>query len=322
MRVAVTGARGRLGRALLQALEESPFTGPFGPVAWSRPELELDTLNVEVAAALIARDRPEVVIHAAAWTDVDGCARAPDLALRRNGEAAGAMAEACAAAGVELVLVSTNEVFDGRRTDGVGYAPEDPPNPINPYGESKLAAERLARAAFTGVVDTGVAGGRADGPAPGPRLAIVRTSWLHGPPGNDFPAKIASAALRAREAGTSLRVVADETGSPTYTPDLAEAICELLGADALAPAGERIAVHHLVNGGRTSRADWAREVLRATRIEVEVEDVPASTWQRASTPPRWAVLAPTALPSGEPMREWREAFADAVPALLRAVGTR
>ena len=306
MRVAVTGAGGRLGRALIQALEEAPFTGPKGPIAWRRPELDLDTLTEASVASLIARDRPEVVVHAAAWTDVDGCARDPALALRRNGEAAGVIARACADRGVELVLVSTNEVFDGRRTDGAGYRPDDRVDPPNAYGASKLRGEVLARRAFE------VAPGEA-------RLAIVRTSWLYGPPGNDFPAKIASAALRARAAGEPLRAVADETGCPTWTPDLAEAIAELLGADDLAPGGGRVGVHHLVNGGRASRADWAREVLRVARIDVPVLDVPGSTWERASTPPAWAVLEPTPLPSGEPMRDWREAFADAAPALIRGL---
>jgi dTDP-4-dehydrorhamnose reductase len=305
MRVAVTGARGRLGRALVEALEDAPFTGPFGPIPWSRPELDLDTLTVESAAALLLRDRPEAVVHAAAWTDVDGCARDPELAMRRNADATAALATACAARGVDLVLVSTNEVFDGRREDGQGYRPDEERSPINPYGASKAAAEERAAAAFR---------------ASGGRLGIVRTAWLHGPPGNDFPAKIAAAALRARAAGEPLRVTGDEIGSPTYTPDLAEAIVELLGSDAAPdPAGPRVAVHHLVNGGRVSRAGWAREVLRAVGIDVEVTDVPASTWQRASTPPRWAVLEPTPLPSGEPMRDWREAFADAVPALRRSL---
>ena len=151
------------------------------------------------------------------------------------------------------------------------------------------------------------------------RLAIVRTSWLHGPPGNDFPAKIAAAAIRARAAGEPLRVVGDEIGSPTYAPDVAEAIVELIGEDELCPESELARYHHLVNRGRASRAEWAREVLRATAIDVQVEEVPASTWQRASTPPLWAVLEPTPLPSGEPMRHWRDAFADAVPALLRSL---
>jgi dTDP-4-dehydrorhamnose reductase len=303
--VAVTGAAGRLGRALIGALEDAPFTGTRGPIAWSRAVFDLDTVTPATAAALLDRDRPEVVVHAAAWTDVDGCARDPELAMRRNGAATGVLAGACAAAGVDLVVISTNEVFDGRRSDGRGYEPDEPRSPINPYGASKAAAEAAALAAFEA--------------APGPRLAIIRTSWLHGPPGNDFPAKIAAAALRARGAGEPLRAVADEIGSPTYTPDLADAIVELLAEDALTVAGASTQVHHLVNAGRASRADWAREVLRATGIDVEVEEVPASTWQRASTPPLWAVLAPTPLPSGEPMRSWQAAFADAVPALRRSL---
>ncbi len=302
MRVAVTGASGRLGRALVEALEDAPFTGPMGPIAWSRADLDLDTLTTKRIRALIDRDHPELVIHAAAWTDVDGCAREPDLASRRNGTAAGIVAEACAAAKVDVALVSTNEVFDGERTDGRGYAPLDKVNPINPYGASKLSGEILAEEAAAS------------------RLAIVRTSWLHGPPGNDFPEKIARAALRAKEAGTPLKAVFDEIGTPTWTPDLADAIVELIAEDALiAGTDGKAAIHHLVNGGLASRADWAREVLRATAIEVRVEDVPASTWQRASRPPLWAVLAPTPMPTGEPMRDWRIAFARAAPALVRAL---
>src|SRR6476469_7672306 len=206
MRVAVTGSGGRLGRAMIEALEEAPFTGPMGPIAWSRPELDLDTLDEAAVASLIARDRPEVVVHTAAWTDVDGCARDPELALRRNGEAAGAIARACARHGVELVLMSTNEVFDGTRTDGAGYRPGDAVNPPNPYGASKLRAEELARAAYEG--EPGEA-----------RLAIVRTSWLYGPPGNDFPGKILAAAEEAANRRDALRVVGDEYGSPTFSGD-------------------------------------------------------------------------------------------------------
>jgi dTDP-4-dehydrorhamnose reductase len=306
MRVAVVGVIGRLGSALVAALEEAPFTGPGGPIKWDQPEFELDTVTAASAGDLLDRERPEVVIHTAAWTDVDGNAREPDVAMRRNGTAVGELATACARRGIDLVAISTNEVFDGRRSDGRGYRPDDERHPINAYGAAKAAAERLAIAAY-----------QAEG-ARG-RLGIVRTSWLYGPPGNDFPAKIAAAALRARDAGTPLRAVSDEVGVPTYTPDLAEAITELVGADAIAPAGARWAIHHFVNGGRASRADWAREVLRAAAIDVEVEEVPAATWQRISAPPLWAVLEPTPLPSGEPMRDWRQAFADYVPVLQRGL---
>jgi dTDP-4-dehydrorhamnose reductase len=297
MRVAVTGAGGRLGQAVLAALAEAPFTGISGPLAWRRPAYDLD--DPGPVAGLIARDRPEVIVHAAAWTDVDGCARDPELARRRNGEAAGQLAEAAATAGVDLILVSTNEVFDGRRTDGLGYAPEDVPNPINAYGASKLAGEQAASAAFA-------ARGWPEG------LAIVRTAWLYGPPGNDFPEKIARAAERARVAGGALRVVGDETGSPTSTSDLADAIVELIGA-GVSLGG----IRHFVNSGAATRADWARAVLAGLGIEVQIEEVPAATWVRASTPPAWTVLEPTPLPSGEPLRPWPAALADQLPALRR-----
>ncbi len=314
MRVAVTGAGGRLGRALTAALEDAPFTGPFGPLAWSRPDYDLD--DPGAAARLVRRDAPDVVVHAAAWTDVDGCARDPERAMRRNAIAVAELADACATSGVDLVLVSTNEVFDGRRADGLGYAAGDHPAPRNPYGASKLAGETSAQAAFlrrggllAAAPATPAAG--ASGAPSEPQLAIVRTAWLFGPPGNDFPARILAAADRALAAGEPLRVVGDEVGSPTFAADLADAIVELLGAGAWA------GVHHVVNAGAVSRADWARVALAAAGVQVDVEDVPLSTWPRPSAVPSWAVLAPTALPSGEPLRPWGAAFAEYVPQLLR-----
>jgi dTDP-4-dehydrorhamnose reductase len=304
VRVAVTGAHGRLGRALIAALEEAPFVGPAGPQAWGRESFDLEA--PEGVSRILDRDRPEVVVHAAAWTDVDGCAREPELAMKRNATATGVLAEACVARGVDLIVVSTNEVFDGRRTDGRGYDPTDATNPINAYGASKLAGEQAALAAYGRDGQE-----RAGGTARGGALGIVRTAWLFGPPGNDFPAKILAAAERANAAGEPLRLVADETGSPTYSVDLAEAIAELIGEAAID------GVHHVVNGGAVSRAGWARELLRQAGLEVASEDVPASTWPRASTPPAWAVLEPTPLPGGEPLRPWQEALADYLPAVLR-----
>jgi dTDP-4-dehydrorhamnose reductase len=305
MRVAVTGAGGRLGRALVAALEEAPFTGPSGPLAWSRPGYDLD--DPTAAARAVGRDKPEVVVHAAAWTDVDGCARDPALAMRRNAIAVAELADACATVGVDLVLVSTNEVFDGRRTDGQGYAANDRVAPGNPYGVSKLAGETAAQAAF---LRRGAAGG--------PQLAIVRTAWLFGPPGNDFPGRIMAAADRARTGHEPLRAVRDEVGSPTYAHDLAGAIVELLAAGSFA------GVHHVVNAGSVSRAGWARAVLEAAGVDVAVEEVTLASWARPSAVPAWAVLAPTPLPSGEPLRPWQAAFADYVPRLLRdrAAGAR
>jgi dTDP-4-dehydrorhamnose reductase len=294
MRVAVTGAGGRLGRALVAALEDAPFTGPLGPLEWSRPAYDLD--DPEAAARCIRQSAPEVVVHAAAWTDVDGCAREPERAMRRNALAVAELAEACVRAGTDLILVSTNEVFDGRRTDGCGYEAGDRPNPANPYGASKLAGETAAQAVFLGHA---------------PQLAIVRTAWLYGPPGNDFPARILAAADRAQAAGEPLRVVGDEIGSPTFAPDLAEGIMDLLAAGTFA------GVHHIVNAGFVSRAGWTRHVLAALRVDVPIAEIPLAAWARPSAAPAWAVLAPTPLPSGEPLRPWQEAFADYLPFLER-----
>lgn len=284
MRVAVTGAGGRLGRALVVALATNPAVEPM---PWRRPDYDLD--DPGAGERLVAAKRPDAVVHAAAWTDVDACAREPQLAMRRNGEAAAEMARACAAHGARMVLVSTNEVFDGERTDGQGYGSADPPHPINAYGASKLAGETAARTAFA-----------RRGSA---RLAIIRTAWLFGPPGDDFPAKILAAAERADAAGEPLRVVADEVGSPTYAPDLAAAIVALLATGAMH------GTHHLVNDGRASRAEWAAEVLRLAGRTTVLEPVSWRQWSRASTPPAWAVLVSTPLPGGASLRHWRDALA-------------
>jgi dTDP-4-dehydrorhamnose reductase len=297
MRVAVSGANGRLGRALITSLGDAPFTGPAGPTPWTRAELDLDApAGVEVA---LERDRPEVVVHTAAWTDVDGCARDPQLALRRNGEATRVLARACADRGVDLLLISTNEVFDGRRTDRSPYEPDEARSPANAYGASKAAGEEAALATYEGRRAT---------------VGIARTAWLYGPPGSDFPRKIADAAARAAADREPLRLVGDEWGTPTYAADVADAIVELLAEDATG------GIHHLVGGGIASRADWGRDVIARLGISVDVEEVPATTWQRASTPPAWGVLAATPLPSGEPIRPWRQAMADYAPMLRRAVG--
>jgi dTDP-4-dehydrorhamnose reductase len=283
MRIAITGSTGRLGSALLDRAAGSGIAA----LPWTRDELDLDAPS-GVAAAL-DRDRPDAVIHCAAWTDVDGNAREPALAEQRNGIATGVLARASAERAIGLVVISTNEVFDGRRTDSRPYRPSDPASPANPYGRAKRLGEELATAAFE------------RRPAP---LWIVRTAWLFGPPRPDFPSKIAAAALAAREQGSPLRLVADEIGSPTFSRDLAAGVLDLV-ADR-----DSAGVHHVVNRGAVSRAAWARRVLEELGIEVETEDVSLDTWPRPSTPPRWGVLEPTPLPTLGTLRPWELALAE------------
>ena len=291
MRVAVTGAGGRLGSALVARLGDATRDAAADVIGWTRADFDLD--DPAPGAGRVAEQRPDLVIHAAAWTDVDGCARDPEAALRRNGEATAVLARACVAAGASLLLVSTNEVFDGDRTDGRGYRPDDTVNPPNAYGRSKLAGELAAAKAFEG--------------APGAELGIVRTAWLFGEGKPDFPAKIVAAARSALADGRAMRLVTDEIGSPTYVPDLADAIARL--------AGDVAGIHHVVNAGIASRADWARDVLSRLGIEVAIEEIGLRDLDRPSRPPRWGVLEPTPVPGG-PLRSWRDAMADRIAAMV------
>jgi len=284
MRLAVTGSTGRLGNAVIEIAGGAPDLTALG---WTRTELDLDA--PEGVAAALDRDRPDIVVHCAAWTDVDGCAREPDLAARRNGVATRVLAEACAARAIGLLAVSTNEVFDGRRSDGRGYSVDEAVSPANPYGASKRLGEEGALAAFAGSSSP---------------LWITRTAWLFGRPGADFPTKIITAATAASAEGRTLKLVGDEIGSPTYARDLATAIIDLVTHP------DARGIHHVVNAGRASRAEWARRVLDLAGISVATEDVPMSTWTRASTPPAWGVLEPTRLPTLSGLRPWPAALAE------------
>ena len=323
MRLAVTGAGGRLGSSIVGLLRQAEFADEV--LAWELPDHDLD--DPASAGRLVAAGRPDVVIHCAAWTDVDGCARDPELALRRNGLATGEIARACVAAEASMIMISTNEVFDGLRTDRAPYSPADATNPGNAYGVAKLEGERLARAAFgesgVGFVTAAMADARgelrppdAPGENAGPQLAIVRTAWLFGPPGLDFPRKILAAGRKALAEGTELLLVADEFGCPTYAPDLAAAIVALVEA-AARPAGRSFrGIHHVVNGGHVSRSGWARLVLRFAGVDLPMRDVPLSTWPRPSTPPLWGVLQTTPLPIA--LRHWHIALEDYVTELAAA----
>jgi dTDP-4-dehydrorhamnose reductase len=290
--VAITGAAGRLGSALVPAFGAAGWDVH----GWSRPAYDLD--DPMAAARCLEDDRVDLVVHCAAWTDVDGAAGDPALAMRRNATAVGELAEACRRRDVSLVLISTNEVFDGRRTDGRGYTEADPPSPGNPYGASKLAGEEAARVAF-------------GAEASNPRIWVVRTAWLYGPPGNDFPSRILAAADRLPE-GEPLRVVTDEVGSPTYAPDLAAAIVSLVN---VAPPG----TYHLANAGRASRSDWARAVLAGCGRDREIDPIRQADYVRPSRAPAWAVLdTGAAARAGVTLRDWQDALADYLPDLGRS----
>jgi dTDP-4-dehydrorhamnose reductase len=272
MRFFVTGSRGQLGSALARAIPAEAFAGTDLP--------ELDVRDAEGVKTAIAAARPDVVIHCAAMTDVDGCARDPGLAHEINAKGTANVAMGAAAAGAGLVYVSTNEVFDG--TLDRPYVETDRPNPVNAYGRSKLDGEVAAIRYH---------------PAPW----IVRTAWVYGTGGRNFVHRIREI---ADEKG-ALRVVANEISSPTYTLDLAAAIVRLVER---APHG----IYHLAGSGGCSRFELAKAVLELTgRDRVPVEPIASADWPRPSRPPLYTVLGVEKAASfGVPMRPWREALAE------------
>jgi dTDP-4-dehydrorhamnose reductase len=272
MRIFITGYKGQLGRALYAALAEHTLTGCDLP--------ELDVTDRQGIGTVIADFAPNVVVHAAAWTDVDGCARDPEQAYRVNALGTQNVALACAACDAAMVYVSTNEVFDGRAAEP--YREWDPPHPINPYARSKVAGEWLVRHLLT-------------------RFYITRTAWLYAPGGRNFsnPHRI----IQLADERGALEVVTDEIGNPTYALDLATAIAALIRTGAYG-------VYHLVNAGHCSRHDFVREVLRISgRGHVPIAPITLGDFPRASTPPRFAPLANTAAAAlGITLRPWQKAL--------------
>ncbi|MDY7078701.1 MAG: dTDP-4-dehydrorhamnose reductase [Chloroflexota bacterium] len=272
MRIFVTGCKGQLGRALYTALAEHTLSG------CDLPELDI-TDRVAIGAA-ISDFAPDVVIHAAAWTDVDGCARDPEQAYRANALGTQNVALACAACDAAMVYISTNEVFDGTATEP--YREWDSLHPINPYARSKVAGEWFVRHLLN-------------------RFYVARTSWLYAAGGRNFsnPHRI----IQLADERGALKVVTDEIANPTYAPDLADAIAALVHTRAYG-------VYHMTNTGYCSRHDFVREVLRISeRGYVPIAPISLDDFQRASTPPRFAPLANTAAAAlGITLRPWQKAL--------------
>lgn len=272
MRVVITGAKGQLGRQLVVAFAGNNILGIDFP----------DDITQPAVSELVADHRPDLVVHAAAYTDVDGCEKDPDLAFRVNAFGTQNVALGAQQAGASLLHISTNEVFDGARREP--YREWDQVNPTSVYARSKAAAEQIVRDTMAG------------------RFYIVRIAWLFGPGGTNFVTKILAAAKNG-----GLRVAADEFGNPTYAPDLAAAVARL------APTGH-YGIYHLTNAGFCSRFEFAREIMRLTgKADLSVEPILSADWSRPSRPPLHALLGNTnAAAQDLALRPWQEALAEYV----------
>lgn len=270
MRILVTGANGQLGKALQIALSHHELILADLP--------EVDVVNRQSIGPLVDTTAPELVIHCAAYTDVDGCARDPILAHRVNSYGTQNVALACQNSDIPMVHISTNEVFSG--DNPTGYEEWMPLEPRNPYGQSKAAAEIHVKSLLR-------------------RYYIVRTAWLYAPGGRNF---IHAILRRAREFG-KVAVVTDEIGNPTYVADLAQAINQLIETS-------QYGIYHFVNSGACSRWAFANEILRLSGLD-DVTNAPilSSAFSRPSSPPPYGALHNrNGAVLGIMLRPWQEAL--------------
>ncbi len=251
MQILLIGNRGQLGWELQRTL--APLGALYG---CDYPEFDLTDRTQR--ATLLEQLKPQIIINAAAYTNVDGAETERDLAMAVNAQAPGELAQEAASLGAALIHYSTDYVFDG--THSAPYQETDSPNPINAYGESKLAGEQAIQQ---------VAGS----------YLILRTSWVYSLRRESFVTKVLSWARQNQ----TLRIVADQISNPTWCRMLAEVTAQLLAAAGKTPADwirARQGIYHLAGSGHASRLDWAQAILKLdpqADEQLATEILPAAT---------------------------------------------
>jgi dTDP-4-dehydrorhamnose reductase len=269
MRILIIGANGLLGSDLVR-----DWTGNDIIPATSR---DADIRDAGQVRHLVTREHPDWIILAAAYTDVDGSERDPDLAFAVNRDGARNVSMMARELGAKLCYVSTDYVFDG--TSNRPYEPEDPVHPLNVYGASKVAGEQVVQEQVG-------------------HCLIVRTSWLFGAARPCFPEKI----LASADSLPELRVVTDQIGSPTYTRDLAAAIRELVRTDAHG-------ILHISSSGTCSWFEFAKETLERAGRGTPLLPISSREAGRLARRPAYSALSLKALVlRGIGMRSWQEAL--------------
>ena len=293
MAILVTGGSGQLARALVAA-------APGGVRVIGRPGFDFD--RPETIAPGFAQAAPDLVVNAAAYTAVDAAETDRDAAFRANRDGPAALAALCRAAGVPLIHVSTDYVFDGAK--GAPYVESDPVSPQGVYGASKLAGE-------TAVLESGA------------RAIVVRTSWVYGHTGRNFVRTMLGAARKTR----SLRVVADQKGCPTTAEDLAAAILAI--AARLAGSGWQDGFGGVVHAAGTGWTTWHglavaafEEAARYGAPVPEVVPIRTEDWPTPARRPADSRLdcARLAAVFGVALPPWRDGLRRTIDALAAAGG--
>jgi dTDP-4-dehydrorhamnose reductase len=279
MRVAVLGAAGQLGRDLC-----SPSRLPGTVVPLTRAEIDLE--KPDTIAAYLAGDRPDVLVNCAAYNFVDKAEADPAPAFAANGLGVRLLAQACAAAGVKLVHVSTDYVFGLDATRAEPFSEADAPGPVSAYGLSKLVGEYAVRAAH-------------------PDNLVVRTCGLYGVWGSGGKGgNFVETMLRVASQGKPLKVVNDQRCTPSYTADVADAIGVLLriGASGL---------YHVTNAGSCTWYEFAAEIFRQAGVNADLSPITSEQFGAPARRPPYSVLSNAKLAAASVLgglQSWQDAL--------------
>ncbi len=276
--ILVTGANGQLGQSLRQCCSGFPSM-KFHFCA--RQDFDLE--QPDQMASVLDRHQFDVVINAAAYTAVDLAEKEPDRAFAINTKGVTELAELCVSRKIILLHVSTDYVFNGQSR--VPYPEDQTTAPLGIYGQSKLQGE-LALSEMN------------------PAHYIVRTSWLYGPYGNNFLKTM----LRLADQGKSLTITTEQTGSPTSTLDLADALLKLL--EIQAPYG----IYHFSNTGQTTWHGFAQEIFRQTHQLDQVQLAETDEYPTFAQRPKYSVLDTNKITQTlqQPIRSWQEALTEVI----------
>jgi dTDP-4-dehydrorhamnose reductase len=283
----ITGGTGQLGIAVSQELGERGLSFH----AWGSQDLNVT--QGPIVRDLIANLSPTVIVNCAAWTDVDGAEGNEMLASRVNSDGAENIALAAKHCGAKLIHISTDYVFSGESQNP--WQVTDEINPQSAYGRTKAAGERRALTAYP------------------ENSSVVRTAWLYSPWGKNFAKTMTRLAIKGKG---EVKVVNDQMGQPTSTTDLAKQLVELGQSDA--PAG----IYHETNAGQATWFEFAQEIFGLVGVEVDrIKAVSSTEFIRPAKRPSYSVLGHEewGITPVQPMRNWRIALADAMPAIILAV---
>jgi len=270
-KILITGAGGMLAQDVDAVLQGSCEIITKG-------EHDLDICHGDKVCEIIDNLRPDIVINCAAYTQVDDCETEHEKAFAVNAEGVRNIALACRDQGSLLVHISTDYVFDGTKKES--YRETDETHPLSIYGQSKLAGEKFVRDILK-------------------RFVIIRSLWLYGRGGNNFVATIQKLAQEKAE----LRVVNDQTGTPTYTRDLAHAIKAMIG-------GNHQGIYHISNQGTCTWYEFACRIVKLTNSPVKVIPISSDEIKRPAKRPTYSVLDCSRFiqESGMELRHWDAAL--------------